>query len=55
MTRKHFEAIAAVFAAEHGGHDDSRLAEIAENLAHEFAKFNPHFDKERFLTACRGE
>ena len=55
MTRKHFEAIAAILAANM---DNSGTAGeiwrgqcIADDLAEYFAETNPRFDKQRFLTA----
>ena len=46
MTKKHFEAIAAILRE----HNDK--ASIINALAFEFAKFNPNFDAERFVKAC---
>ena len=55
MTRKHFEAIAAILAANM---DRSSTAGeiwrgqcIADDLAAYFAEVNPRFDKQRFLAA----
>jgi hypothetical protein len=52
MTKKHFQVIAAVIARG-AGFEDSERTRIAEALADEFAKFNPLFDRSRFLTACK--
>lgn len=62
MSRKHFEAIAALIKAqreelfnEDGFADDTAfqtLRSTAIRLAAEFANFNPNFDSHRFLTAC---
>jgi len=64
MTKKDYEAIAAGIAevmsqirldVDAGwGHlieADAVAIGIADNLAHYFAKDNPHFDKEEFLAA----
>lgn len=54
MTRKHFEAIAALLDRErslNNGGDGSVFA-IAEAMADLFAKENPRFDRDKFLTAC---
>ena len=55
MTRKHFEAIAAILASNM---DKSATAGelwrgqcIADDLAAYFAELNPRFDKEKFLVA----
>ena len=55
MTRKHFEAIAAILASNM---DRSATAGeiwrgqcIADDLAAYFAETNPRFDKQRFLAA----
>ena len=64
MTKKHYEAIAKIFAARASsvppadahpfylGAEESREA-IANDLATLFASENPRFDKERFLKACK--
>jgi hypothetical protein len=46
MTKKHFEAIAAII--KHTGPEFV----VAEELAAYFETINPNFDKQRFLTAC---
>ena len=46
MTKKHFEAIAAILKAH-----DAPLALVME-LAAYFATTNPNFDAERFVKAC---
>ena len=56
MTRKHFEAIAnairinRVFAT-----DDEQilLNDLACDLAAEFARFNPNFDRDKFIEATK--
>lgn len=51
MTRKHFEAIAAVI--HYTLHvDKGSVEDVATALADEFASFNRFFDREKFLTAC---
>ncbi len=57
MTKKHFEAIAAVMRNLRNGYPTHRwLWTVAtEKLADLCAQFNPAFDRERFLAACRGE
>lgn len=59
MTRKHFEAIAAIIATrvpfadpKHEEWAAAAVAELAENLAGYFATENPNFDRHRFLKAC---
>lgn len=55
MTRKHFEAIAAIIdgiSIGQGGHDVVTLFEVTERLADYFASQNERFDRERFLKAC---
>ena len=56
MTKKHFEAIAAVLA------EYNRVKcynPHISNLENDFADMceaqNPRFDRDRFLRACRGE
>lgn len=76
MTRKHFAAIAAAFAAERRWilheYDDAgdftddedvarynfkigTIHSVERRVADELSKFNPSFDRDRFLAACRGE
>lgn len=59
MTRKHFEAVASVIkqrliqAAYYKDAAAVRLcADLAYDLAREFAAFNSNFDRTRFLRAC---
>lgn len=58
MTRKHFEALAAVLkdhavSARDGSRDEQhRVAWIAADVATICASFNPYFDRTRFLKAC---
>jgi hypothetical protein len=54
MTRKHFEAIAAIVKTQmDGGPTQRRTAQrIAMKLAIEFAKQNPNFKRELFMKAC---
>lgn len=49
MTRKHFAAIAAVIARIP---DTKTRSETAVNLALEFIRFNPEFNRQKFLVAC---
>lgn len=54
MTKRHFEAIAAIVKSVARYHDADKVTAkaIAEDLAFYFAKENPRFDRGRFLTAC---
>lgn len=63
MTRKHFEAIAAIIANQfveiHStyGNEEARVAcesvtILAQELAEKFEEFNPLMNKDRFLIAC---
>ena len=59
MTRKHFEAIAAAMrknkpASKAGLHVFQWVSDC-EELADVFEQFNPNFDRQRFLDACKGE
>lgn len=49
MSKRHFEAIARVLC-ETKASEQTCLA-----MAYALATFNPLFDRERFLAACRGE
>lgn len=59
MSRKHYKAIADIFAGEiacinreiESGRFYS-VRNIALSLSQEFAKENPRFNQTRFLTAC---
>lgn len=58
MTRKHFEAVAAVLRASCSVQDVQVREEahgIARDLATVFAGLNPRFDRARFLAACGAE
>lgn len=61
MTKKHFEAIAALFANanlsvvdEHGNPQaaDIVMADLCHDTADYFETENPRFDRDRFLAAC---
>lgn len=64
MTRKHFEAIAAILKAQYEaekerfysfGYDEPNhlvVRTTAENMADYFETQNPLFDRRRFLIAC---
>ena len=56
MTRKDFEAIAAILAEQHShdsnSHDYLVIYDTANDLADYLATRNPHFDRARFLRAC---
>lgn len=57
MTRKHFEALAAIYRAQMTNPtvpSDARIALIANanSQADFFETVNPLFDREKFLTAC---
>lgn len=61
MTKKHFEAIAAMLASYSHydmssiefdmGHNHAHDA-IANSMADYFETINPNFNREQFLTAC---
>jgi hypothetical protein len=59
MTRKHFTAIADMFACEIDNEADSDARRVKQNLANEMASvlanFNENFDRERFLDACHAD
>lgn len=50
MTRKHFEAIAAILAFNISNPITRQT--VSEELASYFATVNPNFDRSRFLKAC---
>lgn len=56
MTRQHFVAIAATVKASlvvaTTREARASVAGLAVSLADEFHKFNPNFDRARFLKAC---
>jgi len=55
MTRKHFEAIAALINAEQSdktGEAWQAVRDVAVRLAAQFNIENPRFDRDRFMTAC---
>ena len=56
MTKKHFEAIAAILARRQRDYDsqqsDNDIRLVAEDLANYFRSVNPNFDKARFLRAA---
>lgn len=54
MTKKDFELIVAVFAAEPVQllEDREIIENLAESLADALATTNPKFDRARFLAAC---
>lgn len=60
MTKKHFEAIAAIIASEvienpAAGFDDgydAGVTAVAEDLADYFGAVNDLFNRDRFLKAC---
>jgi len=49
MTKKHFIAMAAAIAKIK---PKNKRKQLAEFNASEFAKFNPRFDRARFMAAC---
>jgi hypothetical protein len=49
MTRKHFEAMAAITAKIS---NDQTRSFVAHAQADYFATVNPLFDRQKFLTAC---
>ena len=62
MTKKHFEAIAAIIKSDLDALSDvsgpaaesarEACENIAVGMADYFASENPRFDREKFLTAC---
>ena len=50
MTRKHFEAVAAIIAKRENWEDRRDLASDFIDL---FEKENPNFDAVRFIKACK--
>lgn len=50
MTKKHFEAIAEAIRETQMAHGD-RMA-LAHRIAYSLARFNPNFQRDRFLRAC---
>lgn len=56
MTRRDFQLIAdAVNAAQYGVPFFQGVRAVAHELADRLATTNPHFDRERFLAACKLE
>lgn len=58
MTEQHFETVAAILANERADQDRRGQALIdllAGRLAAAFITFNPNFNSDRFLAACRGD
>lgn len=49
MTRKHFEALAAITKSIS---NETTRKFVAAEQADYFASQNPHFDRQRFLAAC---
>lgn len=56
MTRKHFEAIAAVIRNNYSNTENATerkaIQTLAKSLALEFKSINPHFDPNKFMGAC---
>lgn len=55
MTKKHFEAIAALIrptADPDNPVEVEVIRNLAERMAAMFARENPRFDRDQFLTAC---
>ena len=53
MTRKHFEALAAIINQNRfDGSRKEACYSIADDMADFFAEENPRFNREQFLTAC---
>lgn len=50
FTRKHFQAIAEIVS---NIKSDKERKQVAEAHASSFAKENPRFDRNKFLTACK--
>lgn len=58
LTKKHYTAIAAVFAEQYERKADPKRRQMTVILAHAladvFEKDNPRFDRQRFIDACYG-
>ena len=56
MSRKHFEAVAAILAGERAlattAAERRRIDNIARSLADVFKRDNGRFDRQRFYNAC---
>lgn len=58
MTKKHFEAIAALLAnanlavVDERGGADIVMRDLCDSMADYFDSENPRFDRDKFLTAC---
>lgn len=50
MTKKHFEAIAEAIRETNLAHGDRMM--LAHRIAYTLARFNPNFQRERFIRAC---
>ena len=50
MTKRHFEAIAAIIAFNVSNPVTRQT--LADQLSGYFATVNPNFDRQRFLSAC---
>ena len=60
MTKKHFEALASALAEGATWDGDSRNQwevwhDAVDNIADACARFNPLFDRARFIAACEGK
>lgn len=51
-TRSFWNDAAAGYDAGYAAGAEFGIERTAKNLADEFGKFNPNFDRQRFLTAC---
>lgn len=53
MTKKHFEAIAAILSEVHDDYrHDGAVDAMASRMADYFKSQNPRFDRDQFLAAC---
>jgi len=53
MTKKHFEAIAAIISEVHDDYRfDGAVDATARRMADYFKTQNPNFNRDRFLAAC---
>lgn len=53
MTKKHFEAIAAILSEVHEDYRfDGAVDAVANRLSDYFKSENSRFDRDRFLAAC---
>lgn len=52
LSRRNYEAIAALIDSLRGDYDDATLEVVASGLCGVFAADNPYFKRDKFLEAC---